>query len=183
MEREEDIPALIYEARPVVRPWCPHPHRCAMAKQAACKCSSPQAYKPNPIISERHASASCSFSSFCRRRTPRSQRMVTYQKWKFVLLLKSAHVHTAQEGTLIICHRVLAWHNCNPATSPLHISICTFLSGTATQAAAQPGARRLWHSSAAADASSVAAISAAAITPVRLFKCHIQPVKVPCSAE
>ena len=22
MEREEDIPALIYEARPVVRPWC-----------------------------------------------------------------------------------------------------------------------------------------------------------------
>ena len=34
MEREEDIPALIYEARPVVRPWCSRPHCSAMAKQA-----------------------------------------------------------------------------------------------------------------------------------------------------
>lgn len=27
MEREEDIPALIYEARPVARPWCHRLHR------------------------------------------------------------------------------------------------------------------------------------------------------------
>ena len=49
MEREEDIPALIYEARPVVRPWG-YAHSAAPWQASSCL----QAYTVDNMASKQH---------------------------------------------------------------------------------------------------------------------------------
>ena len=78
MEREEDIPALIYEARPVVRSRCPRRHCGAMASMQQLSASL---YLRNPMASVRHALVLSSPSllskpygkqAVCKRSCPRA---------------------------------------------------------------------------------------------------------------
>lgn len=152
MEREEDIPALIYEARPMVRPWCSRPHRSAMACTQHASTdgilnSLLTSLHLNQMASERRASARCNLYALLKD------------------LQIKAHGGVSSIGSLC-CFSIGACEYCSgrhtvdvpPGLDLAWVKLChqpiaskypILLPGAATQAAAQcAGSRRLWRSSA-----------------------------------